>query len=115
MLVESIAIVLIIVFIVFVFLRSNRKEYAAATAPLVILPFFHILAFLVDDLFSIVLSTNLKAGVDIFGLVVSVSFIAMMSTKLKSKRSRTGYLLVCTTFTTALALIFIFNHYAPFF
>lgn len=113
MLVESICIVLIIGFICFAFLRSGRNEYALAAAPLVILPLCHALVFVVRDIFNIVIGPNLRAGIDVFGLAVAISLFGLMSAKLKTRKSKAGYLLVCGGFTVVLALIFIFDHYAP--
>lgn len=110
--VESICIVLILGIISIMFVRAHHKKYALATAPLIILPALHALSFLTNDMFHIVLSAQVRTGIDILGLALAAAMLGICSAKMQSRRSRVGYLLVCGCFTTALAIIFILNNYS---
>ncbi len=112
MLVESICIILILTIMVFMFMRSGRKDFALATAPLLIVPFFHTISNLIYDLFKISISVNVKAGTDVLGLAIAVAIMGIISSKHKTKASRLGYLLISGGFTTLLTIIFIFNYYS---
>lgn len=112
MLVEAICITLILAIMVFMFLRSGRKDYAIATVPLLIVPIFHTVSNLIYDVFKIAISVNVKAAVDVVGLAIAVAIMGFISSKYKTKASRFGYLLVSGGFTVILTIIFIFNYYS---
>lgn len=112
MLVESICIILILSIMIFVFLRSGRKDYAISTSPLLIVPFFHTVSNLIYDLFSVSINVNVKAIVDVLGLAIAVAIIGFIAGQHKTKASRVGYLIICAGFTTVLTIIFIYNYYS---
>ncbi|MFZ2538115.1 MAG: hypothetical protein WAX04_04365 [Oscillospiraceae bacterium] len=112
MLVESICIILILTIMVFIFMRSGRRDFALATAPLLIVPFFHTVSNLAYDVFKIAISVNVKAGADVLGLAIAVALMGVISSTHKTKASKLGYLLISGGFTTLLTIIFICNYYS---
>lgn len=112
MLVESICIVLILAIMLFGFLRGGRKDYALAVSPLLIVPFIHILASLVQDVMKISLSTNVKAAADVVGLAIAMAMLGFISGKIKSKKSKIAYLVITGGFTAVLTVMFVLNYYS---
>ena len=112
MLVESICIILILVIMMFLFIRSGRKDYAVATAPLLIVPFFHTITNVVWEIVKLPYDVNLMASVDVVGLAIAVAMMGFMSSKYKTKATRYGYLLVSVGFTAIMTIILIFNYYS---
>lgn len=112
MLVESICIILILAIMVIVFLRAKRKDFALATAPLLIVPLFHTLSNILGDLLHIALSVNIKAAADVVGLSIAVAAIGFISAAMSTKKSRLAYIVVAGGFTAVITIIFIFNYYA---
>ena len=112
MLVESICVILILLIMVFLFMRSDRKDYALATAPLLIVPFFHTMSNIMFDVFKIPFDVNVFASVDVVGLAIAVAMMGFVSSKHKTKASRYAYLFVSVGFTAILTIIFIFNYYS---
>lgn len=111
MLVEAICILMILATITFIFLRSHRKDYAIASAPLLIVPFFHTLTYLIGDIFQITISSDIRAAADVLGLAIAVASMGILCVQLKSRKSKYAYLLVSGGFTTLLTMIFLFNIY----
>lgn len=112
MLVESICIILILLIMIFVLIRSGRKDYVLTTLPLLIVPFFNTVLSLIDDAMSLLVSVNVKVAVDILGLAITVAIMGWISGHFKTKKSRFAYLITCGGFTTILTIIFIFNYYS---
>ena len=110
MLVESECIVILLVVMVFLFLRKGQKDYAALTAPLIILPFVNGLMNIVVAFLKIPINNNILCIVDIVAMAASVSIMGVMSIKLKTKKTRTVYMCVSVGFTVALTLIYLYNY-----
>ena len=113
MLVESIAILMILAVMLFLFLRAHRRDYAVATIPLMIVPFVHALVYLAGDVLRISISSDVRAAGDVLGLAISVALIGMICVRLKTRRSKYAYLLLCGGFSTALTMIYVFGIYVP--
>lgn len=111
MLVESIAISMILIAMFFLFLRAHRRDYAIATAPLLIVPALNALSSLLQEIWKRSFSQDIRAAFVVFGLAAAVAVMGMLCTKLPSRRSKYAYLLLCGGFTTVLAVIFIYNIY----
>lgn len=113
MLVESIAIVMILIFIVVIFLRAHRKDYAMASLPFLLVPLAHALIMILGEFFRFANTPLFRAGGDVLALAVSIAMTAIFSTQVKSRRSRYVYLCLCGVFSVALTLIFIYQIYLP--
>lgn len=110
MVVESLAILLILVAMEFIFLRAHRKSNAIQIAPLLILPGGHFLANLMPDLIPAwTISVQIKSLIDILCMTVAVALMGFFGAGLKSKKTRAAYLLTCGGFTLLLGLIFLYN------
>ncbi len=110
MVVESLAILLILGAMEFIFLRAHRKSNAIQIAPLLILPGGHFLANLMPDLISAwTISVQIKSLIDILCMTVAVALMGFFGAGLKSKKTRAAYLLTCGGFTLLLGLIFLYN------
>ena len=111
MVVESLAILLLLLIIEVVFLRAKRREHAVQIAPLLILPAGHFLVNLVPDLIRFQLTATVKTSVDVLCLAIAVSLLGIFSVRFTRMRTRAAYLLTCGGFTVILGLIFIYNNY----
>ena len=111
MVVESLAILLLLLIIEVVFLRAKRREHAVQIAPLLILPAGHFLVNLVPDLIRFQLTAAVKTSVDVLCLAIAVSLLGIFSVRFTRMRTRAAYLLTCGGFTVILGLIFIYNNY----
>lgn len=112
MLVECISIVVIILMIVFVFLRAGRKDYALTSLPLLVLPLMHTLSLLVSS--SLIGVFSLDAGgitvaIDATALVISCMFLGLLSHRINSTKARGIYLLICGAFVVVLTWVLIAN------
>ena len=113
MLVESVAIVMVLLAMTIIFLRARRRDYAAATAPLLIVPFLNGIAAVIDEARHFHFPRDIHAAVVVFGLAAAVAVMGMLCTKLKSRKAKYAYLLLCGGFTTLLTVIFLYNIYLP--
>lgn len=111
MIVESISIFVIFTVMIFIFLRAHKKNYAIATAPLLGVPAFEIIANILNELIDKNVSIEIKSLILIVGLSVSLVIIGAVSVLLKGKKSRIIYILISGGFSTTLAIIFLYNNY----
>lgn len=113
MLVESIAISMILVVMLFVFLRSHHRNYAIGTAPLLIVPVLNTLTAVLADALQLNIPKDFRAAVIVFGLAAAVAVVGMLCTMLKSRKAKYAYLFLAGGFTTLLTVIFVGNIYMP--
>lgn len=111
MLLESIVILMILGLLAVLFLRRKRRDYAVGVLPLMMVPGFHVLVRIARDLLPWDFSNYVLAGADVLGLAVSVMLLGMISVRLRSKKARAVYLLLCGGFSIVLTLIFLFSLY----
>jgi hypothetical protein len=112
-LVESIAIFMVLLVMVFLFLRAHKRDYAISAIPLTIVPLMHTLTQLLGEIKSLHLSPDIRAAADVLGLAIAVAMMGMFCTRCRTRRSKYAYLLLCGGFVTALTIIFIYNTYVP--
>lgn len=110
MIVESISIIMILLLIEFIFLRSKKPKYALIISPLLIVPFVNFILNVIPDIANIQLKDGVNIIVSLLFLVVSTLGLGFFSNKISSKKSRTGYLILCGGFSTILTIIFIFQY-----
>lgn len=101
MVVESLAILAVILVMAAMFARSGRRIFSAFTLPLCSIPLFHI----VGRVFRL---SNI-AVLDIAGFVVGVLLCLLFSKAFEQKRSRVGYLVFCCAFMAALLVAYLIN------
>jgi hypothetical protein len=93
------------------FLRRKKKDYAAATIPLIIVPFAQILGNILNEIFGKVITVDIQSIIVIVAFAVSLVLIGVTSHFLKGKRSRLIYNFLCGGFTTILLILFLYNNY----
>ena len=113
MVVESFAIILVILLITYGNYRANRQEYGRATLPLVILPAVHILGMICGEMvaspFPSIGADYVIVLLDGIGVLVSGVLYGAFSRGLRSKISRRLYLIVASGFTVLLFFLLTFG------
>lgn len=113
MLVESIAILMVLFAMVVIFLRARRKDYAAATAPLLIVPGANALMEIINESVGYLLPIDIRAAIVVAGLAVSVALLGIFCTRFEKKKAKYSYLFLCGGFITLLSMIFLYSIYNP--
>ncbi|WMJ22594.1 hypothetical protein RBG61_11430 [Paludicola sp. MB14-C6] len=111
MIVESIAIIIIFTVMSILFIRVKKKNYAAATAPLIIVPFFQLIANILNEYLGKVVTADIQSLIVIIGLAIGVVLIGVASNYLVGKKPKIAYILLCGSFTTILTIVFLCNNY----
>lgn len=110
MILESTAIIMVILVMCFMMLRSGRRGYAVVTLPLVIVPATHMSSARIALFLSKLLPydfVSLRIGVDILALVLSCVIFAILSAGIRHKRTRVIFLLMCGGFSVILTSVLI--------
>ncbi len=109
---ECSAIFCLIFVVVLMYIRSEKKDYAFATIPLLVLPGVNVIAYLLSGKLSIVLPMDeftVYAALNIIAVIVSSCLVGVMSAKFKKKFNRTAYIIMSLVFNILLAAILIYN------
>ena len=105
------AVIVIVLVTVCMFLRTKHKDYAAAVAPLVMVPGAHILGMLLtlSRLFSLDRSVWLyiAMSLDIAALAISAALLTWCSRRIEPKGSRRLFVYLCIGFSVILTAILI--------
>ncbi len=110
MILESTAIIMVILVMCFMMLRSGRRGYAVVTLPLIIVPATHVSSSGIALFLTKLLPydfVSLRIGVDILGLVLSCVIFAVLSAGIRHKRTRMIFLLMCGGFSVILTSVLI--------
>lgn len=109
MLMESWAIILLILVMAGVFFRGRKINYAVMTLPLGMVPVARILSGPIAAAFrSMGVSVAvpfLRCGVIFIGLIVTCITVWGLSKNAPSLRSRRGYIIVCCLFSICIAWV----------
>ncbi len=114
MLVECIAIFCLIFVVVIMYIRADKKDYAFATIPLLVLPLVNILSYLLSKQISAQLPTDeftTYSALNIIAVVVSSCLVGIMSNKFKKRPTRIAYIIMSLIFNIVLAAILVYNMY----
>lgn len=112
MLFECIAIFCLIFVVVIMYIRSEKKDYALATIPLLILPLINIIAYLSSGKLSLVLPMDkftVYTAINIIAVIMSSCLVGIMSAKFKRKPTKIAYIVMSLVFNVILAAILIYN------
>lgn len=106
---QSLAIIAVIMVMVFMFLRSGRREITFFVLPLISVSLFHLLGaavyrWLAESEFS---TMTLYCAIDIAGLIAGILSCAFLSRAIVNKRIRIVYLVCCVVFLTALTVAYV--------
>ncbi len=111
MLTASLATIIIVLVMMFIFLRYYRRAFALAILPLIIVPAFYSIAtffagyFLKDKVaIAQVVACALLCAVVIAGILFGICTLMF-----KSKKTKTSYLMLCGGFTLVFALVLLIN------
>lgn len=109
MVVESFAIILVILLMAFIYLRSGKKNYGLAVLPLALVPFANGSFIVITD--SVVPISGTLAIcymiVAVLALVVSCILYGLLSKNLIGKIAQRVYLCLCGGFTVILTTVFL--------
>ena len=112
MIVESLAILLILLAMEFFLLRAHHEDHALHIMPLLILPAGHFITNLLPDLIPLLtLSVEIKCLVDIILMMVAVTMMGFFVANFKRRKAKIGYMILCGGFTLILGIIFMTNLY----
>lgn len=114
MVVECISILVILLAIVAVFLRAHKRSYALSILPLFFVPGAHLAATAVlllvrkaapdSDWFDLA-----RIAATLIGLICSCIMLGVLSVRMKSKRRRLTYVVLCGIFLLALTWMLVAN------
>lgn len=111
MLMESWAIILLILVMAGVFLRGRKENYAVMTLPLGMVPAARVIsgpvAAALRGMGVMTATPFLRCGVILVGLAAGSILIWGLSKNAPSVRARRGYVIVCNLFSICLALVLI--------
>lgn len=109
MVVESFAIIMVILLMAFIYLRAGKKNYGLAVLPLALVPFANGSFIILTDC-VVPIPGNLAIFymiVAVLSLVVSCILYGLLSKNLLGKISRRVYLCLCGGFSVILTTIFL--------
>lgn len=112
MVIECWAIIIVLIAVVFIFVRSGKSNYALGILPLVLVPLFHIIGYpaarLVEKLWGVARGQT-HTAIDIFALIVACIIVALVSGSIPSKKARSVFIVTCGGFMLILSWILILN------
>jgi len=110
---QSFAIIILILVMMFMFLRAGKRTGAVFTLPLVSVPLFHLLGFAVQRPFiqSGLPTVGLHITMDVIGLSCGLFTCWVLSRAIGVKKLRYTYFLSCAMFLSALAAAYIFMYH----
>ena len=111
MIFECCAIILIIIIMAIMASRgTNHTGWGFALLPLLIVPAAHIIGIWFGGYIASLLGITditAKIGIDLFSLVITCMFIGGISLKIKKKRLKIPYLVVCGLYSAILTCVLI--------
>jgi len=112
MVIECLAIFGIIFAISIIFLRSKRKDYAATTLPLLILPSANILISIFSGSIAKLPFGQLTTimFINIAAALISCVIVGVASLKFSKKHTGITYIVICILFNVLLATILLHHH-----
>lgn len=106
------AIFLLIAAVALMYIRAQKKNYALATVPLLILPLANILACAASGKLSDILAMDkftVYAAINIIAVIISSCLVGVMSYKFPKKSTKTAYAVMSLIFNMTLAAILVYN------
>lgn len=117
MIIEYLVIFLVILAIVIIYAK-NKKKYALATIPLLILPGINIAAYLLSGKLATLLpfeQITVYTVMNIAAALSSVLLVGIWSNRFHRKSTKVTYVVMCLLFNIILACIFVYNEYMMLF
>jgi hypothetical protein len=111
MIVESLAIICVVLSIAFVFLRARKTAYSYGILPLLIVPICKIATPFILPLLEFIQTEqiNKEIGILLLGALIACILFGVVSAKFKTKRAKISYLCITALFTLILGMLFILD------
>ena len=113
MLIESCAIIVILLVMAWMFAHTGHAALAVAVLPLVVLPVFNLAAVPVSAVLAPTIPTmgvpEVSLITDLLGLAVTCVLLGLIATRIRSAKYRRAYLVVCCGYSLLLGCAMIFN------
>lgn len=106
------AIVVILVLMMVIFMRSDRKQYAIAIIPLIILPLVHIFSRIISLPIATITPLNrdeIRIIVNVVAGLVSCLLLGVSTRGVEGKTSRRAMFVVCSAFILILTIALVAN------
>ncbi|MEG1995985.1 MAG: hypothetical protein RR036_00590 [Oscillospiraceae bacterium] len=107
MVIESVAIIMIIAVVMFGYLRTNKKEYALVTLPLLVLPFTNVIAEILCETISKFDGLTISIVTNFSGLILTGVLLFLTSKNLPTKKKQIVFIILALIYSIALFLIFV--------
>ncbi len=111
MLVESFAIILILLVLSYMFMRSGKIATAVAVLPLTIVPVAYVISRPAASVLGLWLTAmdllEIRISVVVIGLIITGIILGIISAKITKTMLRRGYLFLCGSFTILITIIMI--------
>lgn len=112
MIVESLAILLLLLAMEFFLLRAHHRDHALHMMPVLILPAGHLITNLLPDFLPfLTLSVEIKCMIDIILMMVAVTMMGFFVANFERKKAKVGYIAIFGGFTLILGMIFMTSLY----
>ncbi|HIZ56827.1 MAG TPA: hypothetical protein H9671_11675 [Firmicutes bacterium] len=113
MLVESIAILCVLLLVVVVFLRAKKYEFAIASITLIIVPVGNVLAILLSYPIARqipgVETADVAITINVAALILSCMILGFISHRIRTRSARSVYMILTGLFVGILSWLFIFS------
>lgn len=107
----SIATVIIVLVMAFIFLRYYRRAFALAILPLLTVPALYVISTFVAGYFfkDALLIAQIISCTLLLAVVVAGILFGLCTLMFTSKKAKTSYLILCGGFTLVFALVLLLN------
>lgn len=111
MITASLATIIIVLAMSFIFLRYSRRVFALAILPLITVPAFYSLATFLAGYFlkDTAVIAQVTACALLCAVVIAGILFGICTLMFKSKKTKTSYLMLCGGFTLAFAIVLLIN------
>ncbi len=117
MITESISILLIVLFIIFILLRGKHADYAISVCPTLIVPTGHVLVtfflFASKNVITLQRPQIVIAFADIVFLAITCALFAIFSHKIKNIKTKHIYLFTMIGYSVILTCAFVYQTINP--
>ncbi|MCM1299532.1 MAG: hypothetical protein NC203_11340 [Firmicutes bacterium] len=115
MLGESAIITALLLILILALVRSKRRNWAAATLPLMLVPAVNCLIKPICDMINTDFTFEISVWVLLIAVMVSCVWVGFLTaTLLNRRKTRAFYMIGCVLFNFILAGAFVFDYYKSF-
>ena len=110
MLVECSAVTVVILLMMYVFYRRGNKGFVLPVLPLLFVPVAHLAVYGALKLLPEDRRSSILIVADLVALVCACLAFGFFSNRIKSKRYRSVYMILCAGFSVIFTCVLIFNN-----